>query len=69
MEVGTTLHFVTEAFEAAHARALDVAAGQGVDIAGGASTVRQALISGGTCGQLRLRVPVGHRRGAYPARC
>jgi hypothetical protein len=69
MEAGTTVHFVTEGFDAAHARALDVAAGKGVDIAGGASTVRQALISGGPFGQLRLCVPVGHRRRAYPARC
>jgi dihydrofolate reductase len=43
MEGGTTFHFVTDGFEAAFARASDVAGRLGVDIAGGASTVRQAL--------------------------
>jgi dihydrofolate reductase len=43
MEGGTTFHFVTEGFDAAYAQALDAADGRGVDIAGGASTVRQAL--------------------------
>ncbi|GAA4912730.1 dihydrofolate reductase family protein [Streptomonospora salina] len=43
MEGGTTFHFVTEGFGAAYARALETADGRGVDIAGGASTVRQAL--------------------------
>jgi dihydrofolate reductase len=46
MEGGTTFYFVTEGFDAAYARALDVADGKGVDIAGGASTVRQALKAG-----------------------
>jgi dihydrofolate reductase len=46
MEGGTTFHFVTEGFETAFARASDAAGGKGVDIAGGASTVRQALQAG-----------------------
>ena len=43
---GTTFHFVTGGFEAAYAQASDTAGDRGVDIAGGASTVRQALIAG-----------------------
>ena len=43
MEGGTTFHFITEGFDAAFARASEVAGEKGVDIAGGASTVRQAL--------------------------
>jgi len=39
-------HFVTEGFEAAYARASEAAGERGVDIAGGASTVRQALAAG-----------------------
>jgi dihydrofolate reductase len=46
MEGGTTFHFVTDGFAAAFARASDVADELGVDIAGGASTVRQALAAG-----------------------
>ncbi|ROS73052.1 dihydrofolate reductase family protein [Cellulomonas sp. PhB143] len=46
MEGGTSFHFVTEGFDAAYAQALDAADGHGVDIAGGASTVRQALEAG-----------------------
>ncbi|MFF4934804.1 dihydrofolate reductase family protein [Streptomyces griseofuscus] len=46
MAGGTTFHFVTEGFDAAYARALEAAEGGGVDIAGGASTVRQALDAG-----------------------
>ncbi|MGW4086262.1 dihydrofolate reductase family protein [Streptomyces sp. NPDC004822] len=46
MEGGTTFHFVTEGFDAAYAQALEAADGKGVDIAGGASTVRQALNAG-----------------------
>ena len=46
MEGGTTFHFITEGFGAAYAQAVDAAAGSGVDIAGGASTVRQALNAG-----------------------
>jgi len=46
MEGGTTFHFVTDGFDAAYARAQETAGGDGVDIAGGASTVRQALQAG-----------------------
>ncbi|PRY16748.1 dihydrofolate reductase family protein [Kineococcus rhizosphaerae] len=40
---GTTFHFVTEGFDAAFARAREAAGDGDVRIAGGASTVRQAL--------------------------
>ena len=43
MEGGTTFHFITEGFDAAFARASEAAGDGGVDIAGGASAVRQAL--------------------------
>jgi dihydrofolate reductase len=43
MQGGTTFHFVTDGFDAALARAKDVAGDMDVDIAGGASAVRQAL--------------------------
>ena len=46
MAGGTTFHFVTEGFDAAYARASEAAGDRGVDIAGGASTVRQALAAG-----------------------
>src|SRR5215203_5673988 len=46
MEGGTTFHFVTGGFDAAYAKARETAGDGGVDIAGGASTVRQALIAG-----------------------
>jgi dihydrofolate reductase len=46
MEGGTTFHFVTEGFDAAYSAACEAAGEEGVDIAGGASTVRQALIAG-----------------------
>jgi dihydrofolate reductase len=46
MAGGTTFHFVTDGFDAAFARASEAAAARGVDIAGGASTVRQALAAG-----------------------
>jgi dihydrofolate reductase len=46
MAGGTTFHFVTDGFEAAFARASEAAGDLGVDIAGGASTVRQALVAG-----------------------
>jgi len=47
MAGGTTFFFVTEGFESALAQASEVAGDDGVvDIAGGASTVRQALDSG-----------------------
>jgi dihydrofolate reductase len=43
---GTTFHFVTDGFDAAFARAREVAGDADVRIAGGASTVRQALAAG-----------------------
>src|SRR4051812_48578057 len=43
MKGGTTFHFVTEGFDAALAQAKEIAGDAEVDIAGGASTVRQAL--------------------------
>ncbi|MGH7912142.1 MAG: dihydrofolate reductase family protein, partial [Candidatus Dormibacteraceae bacterium] len=46
MDGGTTFHFVTGGFNAAYARARDTAGKNGIDIAGGASTVRQALAAG-----------------------
>jgi dihydrofolate reductase len=46
MEGGTTFHFVTDGFDAAYAQANEAAGEKGVDIAGGASTVRQALAAG-----------------------
>jgi dihydrofolate reductase len=45
MQGGTTFHFVTDGFDAALARAKDVAGDMDVDIAGGASAVRQALVA------------------------
>jgi len=45
MAGGTTFHFVTEGFEAALAQAHEAGGGD-VDIAGGASAVRQALQAG-----------------------
>src|SRR3954447_1749712 len=46
LEGGTTFHFVTDGFDGAFARASEAAGDRGVDIAGGASTVRQALAAG-----------------------
>jgi dihydrofolate reductase len=47
MAGGTTFHFVTDGFDSALKQASEVAGDDGVvDIAGGASTVRQALDSG-----------------------
>ncbi|MDQ2743249.1 MAG: dihydrofolate reductase family protein [Chloroflexota bacterium] len=43
MEGGTTFHFVTAGFDAAHEQAKAAAGAGGVAIAGGASTVRQAF--------------------------
>jgi dihydrofolate reductase len=43
---GTTFHFVTDGFDAAFARAREAAGAGDVRIAGGASTVRQALAAG-----------------------
>jgi dihydrofolate reductase len=46
MAGGTRFHFVTDGFDAAFEWASAVAGERGVDIAGGASTVRQALAAG-----------------------
>ncbi|MGV8858273.1 dihydrofolate reductase family protein [Rhodoglobus sp.] len=46
MDGGTTFYFVTDGFDAAYAQAREVADGKGIDIAGGASTARQALLAG-----------------------
>src|SRR3954454_6327250 len=46
MAGGTAFHFVTDGFDAALARAKEAAGAMDVDIAGGASAVRQALAAG-----------------------
>jgi dihydrofolate reductase len=46
MAGGTTFHFVTDGFDSAYAQAREVAGDRDVSIAGGASTVRQALVAG-----------------------
>jgi dihydrofolate reductase len=46
MTGGTTFHFVTDGFDSAYARAREVAGDRDVSIAGGASTIRQALAAG-----------------------
>ena len=46
MQGGTTFHFVTEGFDAAYARAREAAGDGEIGIAGGASTIRQALAAG-----------------------
>ncbi|HET8537423.1 MAG TPA: dihydrofolate reductase family protein [Solirubrobacteraceae bacterium] len=46
MQGGTTFHFVSDGFDAAFEQAQAVAGDRGIDIAGGASTVRQALNAG-----------------------
>ena len=46
MDGGTTFHFVTDGLDAAYERAKTAAGDREVDIAGGASTVRQALVAG-----------------------
>ena len=46
MAGGTTFHFVTGGFDAAHAAAVEAAGDEEILIAGGASTIRQALAAG-----------------------
>jgi dihydrofolate reductase len=46
MDGGTTFHFVPDGFDAAFTRATAAAGDLDVDIAGGASTVRQAFAAG-----------------------
>jgi dihydrofolate reductase len=54
---GTTFHFVTDGFDAALARAREVGDGD-VHVAGGASTVRQALAAGAVDDLVLDLVPV-----------
>src|SRR5436305_14636888 len=58
MAGGTTFHFVTEGFDAAFEGATAAADGLGVDIAGGAATVRQALAAGEVDALMLALVPV-----------
>jgi dihydrofolate reductase len=46
MDGGTTFNFVTDGFDAAYALAREAAGERDVSIAGGASTIRQALTAG-----------------------
>jgi dihydrofolate reductase len=46
MQGGTTFHFVTGGFDSALAQAREAAGDGEIDVAGGASTVRQALAAG-----------------------
>ena len=63
MQGGTTFHFVTDGFDAALTRAREVAGDLDIGIAGGASTIRQAL-KAGALEQLTLDViPVLLGRG------
>ena len=55
MEGGTTFHFVTDGIEAALRQARDAAKGKDVQIAGGASTVRQ-VIRAGALDELNLHI-------------
>ena len=68
MAGGTTFHFVTEGFETAFSRASETAGERGVDIAGGASTVRQALAAGVIDELVLDFVPGAARRGRAPLR-
>jgi dihydrofolate reductase len=66
MQGGTTFYFVTEGFDAAYAQAREAAGAQDVSIAGGASTVRQALTAG-VIDELVLDIaPVVLGRGESP---
>ena len=69
MEGGTSFHFVTQGFEAAYAQARETAGEDGIDIAGGASTVRQALTAGVIDDSPSTRTcPTRHRRAAVRRR-
>jgi dihydrofolate reductase len=46
MQGGTTFYFVTEGFDVALKQAREIAGDKEIDVAGGASTVRQALAAG-----------------------
>lgn len=63
MDGGTTFHFVTTGFDEALAQARAGAGDQDIDIAGGASTVRQALAAGAVDELLLDIVPVLLGRG------
>jgi dihydrofolate reductase len=63
MAGGTTFHFVTDGFDAALDQARATANGKDVDIAGGASTVRQALAAGAIDELMLDIVPVLLGRG------
>ena len=63
MKGGTTFYFVTDGFESALAQAVEVADGADVDIAGGASAVRQALAAGAVDELVLDVVPVLLGRG------
>lgn len=63
MDGDTTFYFVTDGLEAALDRAKDAAGGKDVRIAGGASTVRQALAAGAIDDIYLDIVPVALGRG------
>jgi len=63
MAGGTTFHFVTAGFDTALQQAKATAGDQDVDIAGGASTVRQALTAGAIDELMLDIVPVLLGRG------
>jgi dihydrofolate reductase len=63
MAGGTTFHFVTAGFDAAWEQARAVAGDQELAIAGGASTVQQALAAGAIDELVLDLVPVLLRRG------
>ena len=68
MDGGTTFHFVTDGIESALAQARAAAGDRNVDIAGGASTVRQYL-KAGHLDEIRLHVaPVLLGAGGAPGR-
>src|SRR6478672_1766359 len=55
MEGGTTFHFITEGFDVAFERAAAAAGDLGVDIAGGASTVRRTFATASAADSLASR--------------
>lgn len=63
MDGGTTFHFVNKGFEAALWQAKALAGERGVDIAGGASTARQALAAEAIDELMLSIVPVLLRSG------
>jgi len=72
MDGGTVFHFVTGGFDAAYAQARETAGESGVDIAGGASIVRQALIKRRDGARLQRAAPARaprYRCQAGPGTC